>query len=347
MAGWGRPDRGRRSAYAVPVAFRALAIAVLALWPVTVQAAAIKIGALRVANVGPVFIAKEKGYFGAEGLMVEIVTFDAAQPIAPAVASGALDFGVTSTSAGFYNLTGQGTLRIISGLYSERPGFHDLAIVASDRAYDQGLRSYKDMGGHSVASLAAGSPLHYSLALLADKYGLDLKTMRLMELASSSDMLNALLHNAADMAIIAGSAVMPALHAGQVKLLGWVGDETPWQPGVTFAATTTLRERGNMVQAFLRAFRKGAHDYHDAFTGPGEKRQDGPTAAEALAIIGKYTHQPPDQVRLGIAYVDANARLNVEDILRQVMWFKSQKMLKDDLDPKAAMAQDYIIPLPE
>jgi len=26
-----------------------------------------------------------------------------------------------------------------------------------------------------------------------------------------------------------GSAATPALQAGQVKLLGWVGDETPWQ----------------------------------------------------------------------------------------------------------------------
>jgi NitT/TauT family transport system substrate-binding protein len=345
VAGSKEAKHRRRGARAWAACLLGLALAVPVVPPV--QAAAIKIGALRVANVGPVFIAKEKGYFGAEGLETEIISFDEAQPVAAAAAAGTIDFGVTATSAGLYALAGQESLRIIGGLYSERPSFHHLAIVVSDRAYDRGLRRYQDMGGHSVATLALGSPLHYSLALLADQYGVALKSMRLMQRESTAEMLSALLQNEADMAIIAGAAVSPALHAGQVKLLGWVGDETPWQPAVVFAAATTIRDRGNTVQAFLRAFRKGARDYHDAFTGAGEKRQDGPMAAEMLAIIGEYTHQPPDQVRLGIVYVDANARLAVNDILRQIAWFKSQKMVKDDIDATAVMAQDYIIPLPE
>lgn len=347
MAGWMKPKPGQHGARAWADPLRLLVIAALVLAPAAAHAAAIKIGALLRANIGPVFIAKEKGYFGAEGLAIDIVSFDASRDVAAAVAAGTVDFGAAATSANFYALAGKGPLRIISGLSSAAPGFHDLAIVASDRAYDAGLRGLKDMAGHSVAGLTPGSPLHYSLALLADKYGVDLQSMRLQQLESTPDMLNALLHNQADMAVIAGAAVSPALQAGQVKLLGWVGDEMRWQPAIAFATAKTIDERGNMVQAFLRAFRKGAHDYHDAFTGPGEKRQDGPATAETLSIIGKYTHQPPDRVRLGIAYVDANARLNVSDILRQVAWFKAQKMLADDIDAKAVMAEDYIIPLPE
>jgi NitT/TauT family transport system substrate-binding protein len=310
------------------------------------QAEAIKIGSLTVANVGPIFIAKVKGYFAAEGLEVELVSFDAAQPVAVAVASGSIDFGVTSTSGGFFSLAGQGPLRIISGLYSEAPGFHNFAVVASDHAYAAGLTRYQDLPNHSVATSQIGSPVHYSLALLAEKYHLDLQSIRLLPLQSIPNMLSALIGSQADAAVITGTAVTPALQAGQVKLLGWIGDETPWQAAVTFTTVKMLNERPNTVQAFLRAFRKGTKDYHDAFTGPDEKRADGPTAPEILAIIAKYMNQAPEQVKLSVAYVDADARLDIDDIRHQVAWFKSQKMLKEEIDANAVMDMRYVIARP-
>ena len=318
----------------------------IAALPFAARAEAIKLGSLTAVNAGPLFIAKEKGYFAAEGLDAELVSFDAAQPVAVAVASGAIDFGVTSTSAGLFSLAGQGPLRIISGLYSEAPGFHNFAIVASDHAYAAGLQSYKDIANHSVATTQIGSPVHYSLALLAEKYGFDLKSVRLMPLQGIPNMLSALIGNQADAAIITGTAIQPVLQAGQAKLLGWVGDETPWQTAVTFTTAKTLNDRSNTVQAFLRAFRKGTKDYHDAFTGAGEKRADGPTAPEILAIIAKYVRQTPEQVRLSVAYIDADARLDVDDINHQVEWFKAQKMLKDDIDPKSVMDMRYLIARP-
>ncbi len=314
--------------------------------PRPAAAEAIKIGSLTVANVGPVFIAQAKGYFAAEGLEVELVSFDAAQPVAVAVASGSIDFGVTSTSGGFFSLAGQGPLRIISGLYSEAPGFHNFAVVASDHAYAAGLKTYADLPNHSVATSQIGSPVHYSLALLAEKYHLDLTSIRLLPLQGIPNMLSALIGNQADAAVITGTAITPALQAGQVKLLGWIGDETPWQAAVTFTTTKILNERPNTVQAFLRAFRKGTRDYHDAFTGADEKRADGPTAPEILAIIAKHMNQTPDQVRLSVAYVDPDARLDVEDIRHQVEWFKAQKMLKDEIDPNAVMDMRYVIARP-
>lgn len=341
-----KPCRDRPARVMGKLAPLLMAGVVLTAMPVTMRAETIKIGSLTVANVGPIYIAKDKGYFAAEGLTVDLASFDAAQPVAVAVASGSVDFGVTSTSAGFYSLAGQGPLRIISGLYSEAPGFHNFAVVASTHAYASGLKSYKDLPNHSVATSQIGSPVHYSLALIAEKYQLDLKSIRLLPLQGIPNMLSALIGNQADAAIITGTAVTSALQAGQVQLLGWVGDETPWQAAVTFTTTKMLSDRPKTVQAFLRAFRQGTRDYHDAFTGPGEQRADGPGAPEALAIIGKYTNQTPDKVRLSIAYVDAGARLDIKDILHQVDWFKSQKMLKDEINGDAVMDNNYVIALP-
>src|SRR5271168_1281647 len=85
-------------------------------------AEAIKIGTLKLASYGAVYIAQEKGYFAAEGLAAELVFFESAEPIAVAIVSGAIDFGVSGTSGGLYSLAGQGALRIIAAGAHEAPG---------------------------------------------------------------------------------------------------------------------------------------------------------------------------------------------------------------------------------
>ena len=62
----------------------------------------IRIGMVRTAS--PVLIAIDRQYWNTEGLDPELVFFDSAPPIAVAVASGDLDFGVTGLSGGLYNL---------------------------------------------------------------------------------------------------------------------------------------------------------------------------------------------------------------------------------------------------
>ena len=156
-----------------------LGTALLSLWAAGAPAAEltkIKVGVLKVSACGPVFIAQEKGYFAAENLDPEFVLFDSSEPIAVAVASGSVDFGHTGASAGLYSLSGQGALKIIAAASREAPGFRVNGIAASNRAYDAGLRSLKDLGGHSIAISQFGSPPHYSLVLIEEKYGVDAKS---------------------------------------------------------------------------------------------------------------------------------------------------------------------------
>jgi NitT/TauT family transport system substrate-binding protein len=322
------------------------AFALLAL-PLAARAADhIKIGALKSTNVGMVYLAIDKGYFAAEGLEPELVLFESAQPIAVAAAAGSIDFGATSTSAGLFSLAAQGTIKIISGMYSEAPGFHNFALAASTKAYEGGLKAYKDLPGHSVAVTQVGSPVHYSLALIAEKYKLDLASIHVLPLQSIPNMASALIGNTTDSTVINSTSINPLLQAGTAKLIGWIGDETPWQTALTFTQPKTIADRKKTVEAFLRAFKKGTHYYHDAYTGPGEKPQDGPTEPEVTGILAKYTGLSAQQVKNSLAYVDAEARLDPKDVVHQVEWFKSQKMLKDDANGEAMMDKNYVVAIP-
>jgi NitT/TauT family transport system substrate-binding protein len=310
------------------------------------SAEAVKIGVLRVAGAGPLFVAHERGYFAAEGLSDSFVYFDASQPIAVATVSGDVDFGVTPATAGFYSLAGQGVLRIIAGSISEAPTFHANTIVASNAAYAGGLHSLKDIGGHAVGTNQVGSAPHYALALIAEHFGIDMKTIRVVPLQSNPNQVSAMIGGQIDVSMTPSTYVMPAIQKGQGKLLGFVGDVTPWQLGATFTSTKMANEHRDTVERFLRAMIKGTHDYHDAFTGPGEKRQDMPSAPEILAIIAKYVDQPAEQLKESVSYTDPDARLDYKDILHQLAWYQSQGMVKDSVKGDAIIDTRYAVPMP-
>ncbi len=303
----------------------------------------IKIGTQK--NVGgPLYIAEAKGYYAAEGLTPDYVFFEAGEPIAVAAASGAIDFGVAGLTGGFYSLAGQGVLRLIAGQTHEVPSFHANTVAASNRAYEGGLKSVKDLAGHSVAITQIGSAFHYDLGLLADKYKFDLKSLRLMPLQSNPNAVAAVVGNSADAVVTIAPYVLPAIRRGDAKLLAFIGDEAPWQLSAAFTATKTANERPDTVMRFLRALRKAAHDYHDAFTGADGKRQDQATAPEILAILSKYTGQPPELIAVGLGYIDWGARLDVQDVLHQIAWYRAQGMLKNDFDAASIMDKRFVVP---
>ena len=308
----------------------------------------IKIGVVKTGVTGVVFIAIDKGYFADEGVPAEMVFFKSAQPIAVAVASGAIDFGMTAPSGGFYNLAGQGALRIIAAAVHEAPGFNGAAYLVSGRAWAEGLRSLRDFAGHSFAVSQVGSPPHYALGLLAEKYGFDLRGMRIVPLQSIANIASAVAGGQADATIVTQSpALLPAVERGDIKRLGWVGNETPWQFNLVFTATRTADERADTVKRFLRAYRRGMRAYHDAFTGADGKPAEGPAAAEFLAIMGKYLGQSVEEARLGVGYFDPDARLDVKDVLHQIAWYKAQGMLRLEGNGEETIDKRYVIPLPQ
>jgi NitT/TauT family transport system substrate-binding protein len=308
------------------------------------QAEQIKIGILKTTASGPIFIASAKGYFAAGGFDAELVFFESAQPIAVAAASGAIDFGNAGFTGGFYGLAGDGALRVISGGASEVPGYHNQAFLASNKAWDAGLRSLKDMPGHSFAVSQIGSPPHYAMGLAAQKYGFDLKSVRILPLQSIPATEAALTGGQADASGATGSLAGGILARGDAKLLGYMGDETPYQLSGTFASRKTADERVDAVRRFLRALANGYRDYHDAFIQDG-KRHDGPTAPEMLAIVAKGTGQAPDDTARGLPYIDAEGRLDIADVIRQYEWYKAQGMIKGAAAPATIIDRRYVVGL--
>ena len=71
----------------------------------------------------------------------------------------------------------------------------------------------------------------------------------------------------------------------------------------------------------------------------------GPTAPAVLAILSKHLNQPAAQLAQGISYDDPDARLDIQDVLRQVDWFKAHGMLPATADGAAMIDKRYATPL--
>jgi NitT/TauT family transport system substrate-binding protein len=312
--------------------------------PALAQTQKVSLAVLKLSSSGMAFIAKDAGFFAAEGLDVEFKFFAAAQPIAVAVTSGDADFGVTGLTAGFYNLAGKGALKMIAAQSRDEPGYRLNAYLVSPKAFAAGFDSLQKFPGRTLGITQVGSTFHYNIGRLAQKYGFDLASVKLVPLQSIPNVISALKGAQVDAVILPGTPAIPLINAGEAKLLGWVGDETPWQLGALFASAKIVAERRATVEKFVRAYQKGASAFAAAFPTRDEQGNARPGKGydEALAIIAKYTEQPPEVVRKGLAYVDPLGRLKVKDIYDQVAYWQSLKLVDADVDPKGFLDLSFV-----
>lgn len=304
------------------------------------------IASLAFVSSAPIFIAKERGYFDAEGIDLEIKIFNAAQAIAVAVAGGDADFGITAFTGGFFNLAGKGALKVIAAQSREEKGYNFVAYVAGKKAYDEGFRNPKDFGGKSVAVTTIGSSFHYNLGMLADKYGFKLDTVQMKPVQSIPNMMAALAGGQVDATILPANNALKLQADGAGTIIGWVADHTPWQLGALFTNTKNVQGKRPMVERFVRAYQKGLADYADAFLtkdGAGN-RAFGSKAEAAFPILEKWVEPKPsyEVVKVSANFMDPQGRLLVKNVYDQVAWNQAQGLVDKTVSAKEFLDLSFV-----
>jgi NitT/TauT family transport system substrate-binding protein len=249
-------------------------------------------------------------------------------------------------SAGFFNSAGQGAMRIVAADGDESPGFRGLVVVASNQAFEKGLKTLKDLAGHSFAITAAGSLQQYDLGIIAAKYHFAYSSMAMLPVGSFANMISAVAGGSADSAIPAVSVSRQALAGNRMHNLAWVSDELTMQIAVVMTSAKHADQDPDLVKRFLNVYRMGLKDYHDAFIGPDERPHDGPTAPAMYQLLAKYTDVPVETMKIGLVHLDAQGRLNVADVMHQIEWYKAQGMVKPEVDGSKIVDKRYVTALP-
>ena len=304
--------------------------------------AKLTVGALRFTSHAASFVAYERGYFSDEGLDVEFKFFQAAQPMAVAIASGDADYAVTAISGGLVSLAEKGATKVIGGALSEEKGIDGQLILASNAAYEAGLTSPAQLDGKSFGITQAGSSFHYMGAKIAAAEGVEVTFKPLQKVGA---IIGALKSGQIDAWSIVPHIAKALAGGGAVQAIGSVADYLPdYQVTTVFTSADNAGNERGQTEAFLRAFSRGADDFNAALV---DKTAGEEAADDMVRLIHKYVYadKPYEKaersIRNGAMRINKNAALNMGSVEDQLSWFKSEGLIKDSITSETLVDPSY------
>ncbi|WP_298818040.1 ABC transporter substrate-binding protein [uncultured Roseibium sp.] len=300
----------------------------------------IKVGALRFTSHSGSFIAFERGYFADAGLDVEFQFFQAAQPMAVAIASGDVDYAVTAISGGLISLADKGAIKVIGGALSEEKGIDGQKFLISDASYQAGTKSLKDLDGKKYAVTQAGSSFHYMGAKMAEKEGISLSFTPLQKVGA---IIGAMKSGQVDGWSIVPHIAKPLAKAGAWHIVGDVSDYLPdYQVTTVFTSAGNAANEKTLTKDFLSGFSRGVDDYAAAMID-GTASQD-----EMIDLIHKYvyTDRPREKaapsIINGTMRLNKGAALNLASVQDQLSWFQSEGLVDKDITIDQLVDTSYV-----
>lgn len=303
----------------------------------------IKVGALRFTSHSGSFIAYERGYFADAGLDVEFEFFQAAQPMAVAVASRDIDYAVTAISGGLISLAQKGAVKVIGGALSEEAGIDGQKILASDAAYQAGLTSPAALDGKTFGITQAGSSFHYMGSKIAAAEGAHVSFKPLQKVGA---IIGALKSGQIDAWSIVPHIAKPLSGSGAVHIIGNVADYIPdYQVTTVFTSSNNAANERDMTGAFLGAFSKGIDDYAATMI---DRANGDDGVNEMVDLIHKYVYvdRPREKaapsIINGTMRLNKGAALNMASVQDQLDWFKSEDLVDASVTMEDLVDPSYV-----
>jgi NitT/TauT family transport system substrate-binding protein len=310
-----------------------LTLLALASGPAAAQGKKVKIGVLKLSSSAPIFLGAERGTFREFGIEPELVYFQAAQPVAVAIAAGEIDVGATGLTAGLYNIVAGGEkVWVVADKGREWPGYPLTALLVQT---DGAIKSVRDLKGRKVGLTQLGSTFHYMLGNLLEQEGLSLNDVEAAPLRTLGAMAEALQARRVDAILIPQPFAGEAVEKGFGRILFWVGDKLPYQVAAIFYSKAFARDREQAV-AFMKGYVKAARLFFDAtFAKKGGWE-------EVVGVTVRYTGATPEVLRLGFPYQDRDGRLDVADIGRQLAWYHKAGMVTAPLEARDLVDTSFL-----
>ena len=300
----------------------------------------IKVGALRFTSHAGSFIAYERNYFKDVNLEVEFEFFQAAQPMAVAIASGDIDYAVTAISGGLINLADKGAIKVIGGALKEEAGIDGQKYLISDVSYQAGIKTLKDLDGKKYAVTQAGSSFHYMGAKMAAAEGISLSFTPLQKVGA---VIAAMKSGQVDGWSIVPHIAKPLAKAGAWHMVGNVADYIPdYQVTTVFTSTKNASSERSQTESFLNGFSRGVDDYAAAMID-ATASQD-----EMVDLIHKYvyTDRPREKaapsIINGTMRIATGAALNLASVQDQLSWFQSEGLVDADITLETLVDPSYV-----
>ena len=306
--------------------------------PARAQGQKVRVGVLKLTSSAVLFLGAEKGYFKEFGVEPEFVFFQAAQPIAVAIASGDLEVGATGLTAGLYNIVAGGVqIWIVADKGREWPDYNLTALLVRKDLYDAGARTLRDLKGRKIGVTQIGSTFHYNIGRFLEKEGMAPGDVELVPLQALGALSDALAAKRLD-AVATAEPFVSRLEAGSTGVtIVRTGDTFPWQIATVMYSDKFAKNRARAV-AFMKGYVKSSRHYFDAVL----TKRSGPEFEDVVAITARYTGARPELIRRGFPYQDRDGRLMPGDVGRQMAWWLRQGLMKKPVLEKDIVDESFL-----
>ncbi|MEO3867478.1 ABC transporter substrate-binding protein [Nonomuraea sp. B12E4] len=264
------------------------------------------------AEAAPLYVARSKGYFAAEGLTVRPVVKPTVMAVLPELGGGTIDLAQTDYVSSF--LVSQQIrgidLKIVGGLHQAEPG--SLALVVRPGS---GIRTVADLKGKRIAVTNPSGLGALSLVAMMKRAGLDRYDAKLV-IQQDTDMVGGLDDGKYQAALLPEPFVAASVHQGRARVLQkLMTGEVAGLPSAGWTAEADwIRANPRTLAAFQRALAKA-------------RRLIASDPAQAVAVLPQYlkvTAGDLDRVALGTypAELDVRGLQRLADMARRYTFLR-------------------------
>lgn len=319
----------------------AVAIALVCTAPAVAQER-VTVAVTRASANGALFLAAARGYFKAEGIEPDMTAYASDGEVVKAMAAGSADIALAHWSIESVKLAKDTGFKAVAAQAREMDGYEGNELVVSAAAYDRGIRKLNQLLSGVVVVDAIGSTLHYQLEQAKKSKDGKGDGFTLRFAGSPKAAAAAIREGRADMAVLPMIEARDLLATNQGKLVAWCSQFSTSELGALFASPKMLAERRAVTEKFLRAYRRGAADYHAAFLRLDKysKRVSNAASQEAAKILAYYVYpraRPHEALAMAegeVHYMDAKAAIDTVDLDRRIAWYQAQGLLDKSFSAK-------------
>ncbi|KQZ02074.1 hypothetical protein ASD45_15340 [Pseudolabrys sp. Root1462] len=318
--------------------FRTAALFLLIYSTTAVPASAqerVTVATMRSVANGALFVAAARGYFKAEGIDLDMTAYASDAEVAKAMTSGAAEIGFAAWSVETVKLASQGAFKAVAGQIREKNGFEGNEIVISTAAYDRGIRKLEQVRNGVVFVDQVGTSLHYQFMQAAKAKGGNDRDFAVRFAGSPAAAARAVAEGQADIAVLPMTQARNLLSVSQARLMAWCSQMAEPELGAVFASAKMLGARRGFAEKFLRAYRRGVADFHDAFLRLDKyaKRVSNLQSRQAAKILAHYIHphaaleEAAAVLESEVYYMDRQARLDTAELGQRIAWYQAQELI--------------------
>jgi len=296
--------------------------------------ASLKIGFVPVSIYAPIFVAKEKGYYAAQGLDVTLEPLAGGADLVALTANGELQAGAGGAGPAFWNAIAQDLpIKVVAPGHREGSPVATPLMISKESCESGSIRSVADLRGKRVSVNARGAT-EYWLSQALGTGGLTLDDIELQTLAFP-EAVTALSAGAIDAAMVGEPLATKAEQDGFAVRLARDFPVQDVLPTAIFVNADIAERQPEAIQGLVTAYLQACRD----LSGP---RFNDPTN---LAIIEQYTGVPPELIASAVPPIYAEDGEISSDGLNQLqIFFRERDQLEydDDIDPETFIDRTFV-----